>query len=430
MVSSTNHNFSFEATSAGSTFTLTPLSDRKPFPLYFIPLYYVFMILSLLPSPTAARSWAASSLTVCYLAYVLTLTNGGFAADFPIYCIVAGQVFQHVSLMHWVVPESKYLPKNSRADLHNTWEKLRWATALVFSPRGLGWTQEVKCISPQQQRVANLSRGEYLISRTIKLVYYLAIIDVQTAWRNVVFKSWTVENPTGVTDLPWKTQIMVTWSHAIFGFAGISAAYTAIAILCVGLGFSKPVDFPGLFGQWKDAYTVRRLWGEVWHQNLRIIFTSASSTLLSAMRISPRTFASRYIQLFTAFVLSALMHELAAVLSCRADCGELYFFISQAFAIFVEDHVIDFGKTLLGYKTSDTNTGKTAGAANNNSAQNSDNRSSRQMEAPKWYWRAIGFVWGFVWFSYSIRLYVDREVRQGLYVPQPGQGQLSARWIK
>lgn len=152
------------------------------------------------------------------------------------------------------------------------------------------------------------------------------------------------------------------------------------------------------------------------------IFTSASDTLLETLCVPRHTFASRYIQLFTAFVLSALLHELAALLSCRADCGELRFFVSQAIAIFVEDQVVDLGEHLLArahFAADEKSDSPVTGGLS------LDTKAERQ-----WYWRVLGFFWVFTWFSYSLRLYIDKQVRHGFYVPETGFEPISTRWIK
>ncbi|KAF2149883.1 hypothetical protein K461DRAFT_314958 [Myriangium duriaei CBS 260.36] len=408
---------SLNATRTRSVLSLPPLSERTPFPLYFIPLYYVFMVSSLLPRPTAARSRIVSALIVCYVTYVLTLTSGSFAADYPVYCVLASQVFQHISLMLWTVPEIQCVPKESSVDFNDTWAKLCWATVLVFSPRGVNWSHEVKGISALREKVAPSSRSRYVITRVWNLLYYLAIVAAQQRWRDHMFQDWTAENPTGITEYSWIFQVVVTWAHGMAAFAIIAASYTFIAVLFVGLGFSKPKDFPGYFGEWKNAYTIRRFWGRVWHQGLRHIFSSASDTLLKAMNIAPHTFASRYTQLFTAFILSALLHELAAILCCREDCGELFFFIGQAIIIFAEDHIVDLGRYILGHDSMDARTGLKSGTAMDKPKEPSRYSSPTQSAAqPAWYWRAIGFIWVFAWFSYSLRLYIDKQVRQGFYV--------------
>ncbi|GAM91113.1 hypothetical protein ANO11243_091600 [Dothideomycetidae sp. 11243] len=326
--------------------------------------------------------------------------------------------------MHWVVPERDYLPPYP-VDFNNTWAKLRWATTVVFSTRGMGWSHELKCVRPLQLRAARLSRIRYTFSSILSLVFFVALVDVQTAWRESVLRDWTAEAPTGITHLPWRLQLPLLWSHAAVSFAGIAGAYTAAAIPMVGLGFFDPVDFPGLFGDLRDAYTVRRPWNRVWHQNLRHILISGSNTLLAALRISNHTTAANTIKVFTAFALSGLLHALAAALACRHDTGDFSFFISQAVAIVLEETIMFVGRSIL-------STGaQSSGKSQERNAESASPESSRQQKAtPKWYWRAVGFAWVVVWFTFSVRRYLDKQVRAGLYAPESGHVPLSARWIK
>jgi hypothetical protein len=105
------------------------------------------------------------------------------------------------------------------------------------------------------------------------------------------------------------------------------------------------------------------------------------------------SFGSKYIQLFVAFFASALIHEVSAFFAYRADAGEMRFFMTQALAIFAEDTVIDTAKW-IGIK------GDRLG------------------------WKILGYLWVFAWFSYSLRMYVDGGVRNGLWASKDGSGSI------
>ena len=36
--------------------------------------------------------------------------------------------------------------------------------------------------------------------------------------------------------------------------------YNVLSLICVGTGMAKPEGWPDTFGDWSDAYTVRRFW--------------------------------------------------------------------------------------------------------------------------------------------------------------------------
>lgn len=44
-------------------------------------------------------------------------------------------------------------------------------------------------------------------------------------------------------------------------FGLIAMQYCLFAALSVALGWSVPGDWPAVYGEWSDAYTVRRFWG-------------------------------------------------------------------------------------------------------------------------------------------------------------------------
>ncbi len=44
-------------------------------------------------------------------------------------------------------------------------------------------------------------------------------------------------------------------------YAILKMYYEAASLLAVGLGLGRPEDWPDMFGNWSDAYTLRRLWG-------------------------------------------------------------------------------------------------------------------------------------------------------------------------
>lgn len=66
------------------------------------------------------------------------------------------------------------------------------------------------------------------------------------------------------------------------------------------------------------------------------------------MRLRKGSFESKYLQLFSGFGISAIVHGGASMLVHRSlqDDGAFVFFLGQAVAIFIEDHVIDFGKRM------------------------------------------------------------------------------------
>jgi hypothetical protein len=97
-------------------------------------------------------------------------------------------------------------------------------------------------------------------------------------------------------------------------------------------------------------------------------------------------FTSKYVQLYTGFLISGIIHGGGAMLvhkSLDDDAAVLCFFF-QATGIMVEDHVIGMGK-YMGLKDSTT-------------------------------WRMVGYVWTISWFGLSTIMYTSRIVENGIWI--------------
>jgi hypothetical protein len=98
------------------------------------------------------------------------------------------------------------------------------------------------------------------------------------------------------------------------------------------------------------------------------------------------SFASKYLQLFIAFGISAIVHGCGSMLVHRSfeDDGAFVCFIGQAVIIMVEDHAIDLGKS-LGLKDSA-------------------------------FWRLVGFAWTIFAIGASMQRWSSKTVGHGMWI--------------
>jgi hypothetical protein len=80
---------------------------------------------------------------------------------------------------------------------------------------------------------------------------------------------------------------------------------------------------------------------------------------------------------------------MGSVFAVGHDLSDMKFFMLQAVAIMVEDHVTSFGCRVFGLK---------------------ENR----------FWKLIGVCWVVIWFSYSLRLWYGPQVVEGFWVNRRG----------
>jgi len=199
------------------------------------------------------------------------------------------------------------------------------------------------------------------------------------------FGRWTsnVQKPTrSFLAEPLLTQFFCVWLHVFTVYASSIASISSIYALTVSLGIFKPEDCRPVFGSVRDMTTVRAAWGTTWHQLFRRVNTFPSNLVVrDILKLKKGSWESRYAQLFIGFAVSGGMHALAAVYTSGRECGEMRFFLAQAVAIMVEDHVVEVGR--------------------------------RWGLRETWYWRAVGYVWTVGWFSYSLRDWIGRNVGMG-----------------
>ncbi|ETI22461.1 hypothetical protein G647_06536 [Cladophialophora carrionii CBS 160.54] len=207
--------------------------------------------------------------------------------------------------------------------------------------------------------------SRFVLEQALRAAYCFVYIDVHEWYmRRTPFGDGTTHMPDFFS-LPLEKQIFLGWQTGLHNGFTMVFGYYLVTIFAVGAGFHSPQSWPPLFGSFiKKGYTVRNIWGYCWwvksrspmgslsltwhyrHQLLRRTFETANSSLTRLARIRKGTLASRYLQLYNAFVVSALIHHIGA-LNCpysELPWCQFYFFMIQPVAITVEDFAIYMGK--------------------------------------------------------------------------------------
>ena len=122
-----------------------------------------------------------------------------------------------------------------------------------------------------------------------------------------------------------------------------STQHDVLAIIAVGLKLDSPDEWPPLYGNILEAYTLRRYWGSFWHLLVYRSFSALaeiiSRKVLQLRKSSPMT---RYMQNALVFAISGLMHLLVQWIiepevCCQCGCGwSAWFYIYQIPGIIIE----------------------------------------------------------------------------------------------
>ncbi|KIJ59888.1 hypothetical protein HYDPIDRAFT_117987 [Hydnomerulius pinastri MD-312] len=242
-----------------------------------------------------------------------------------------------------------------------------WSLCVAYGFRGVGWNYRVKNI-PKTPR---MSRRAFVLVTLLRIFKYAFLLDAAHLWMryNPVFSS----PGASITSQGYILRCANIVAMTLFrmDYASSSITYLALAVITVAAGFYEPRYWPDLFGQWRDAYTIRRFWGHTWHQTMRRWLSNYGKVAARFLGFRPGSQGSSYTQLYVGFILSAFIHTLGDLMISPSLLGTSYwFFISQAIAITVEDGVIAVARR-AGVKESALT-------------------------------RAVGYAWVCWWFAYSL----------------------------
>ncbi|KAF4283889.1 hypothetical protein KXV70_004312 [Aspergillus fumigatus] len=136
-------------------------------------------------------------------------------------------------------------------------------------------------------------------------------------------------------------QMLFTISFGLLTRAAILGTYSLLAMFFVAVGAYEPVDWPPVFGNVSDMYSLTRVWGIAWHQILRKLVTSNADILLYDFLRLPHGIVARSLRLIMAFATSGLVHfftDQGFGLSLNQS-GALWFFCLQVPGIALENLV-------------------------------------------------------------------------------------------
>lgn len=137
----------------------------------------------------------------------------------------------------------------------------------------------------------------------------------------------------------------------------LSFYHDMLAILFVGiLRLDSPSEWPPLYGNIMQAYTVRRFWSKHWHLLIYRSFSGLIGLALKQVGLSKqraKVRAARLLHNGLVFVASGLMHVMVQWVQSEGECwrcgcwGIFRWFVLQITGITIEEVVLDSVRWLL-----------------------------------------------------------------------------------
>ncbi|KZT63106.1 hypothetical protein DAEQUDRAFT_229749 [Daedalea quercina L-15889] len=318
---------------------------------------------------------ALYSLIAC--AYLTS--TGNAQGDNSIGIYIANQAFIIV-LLNWLTDpihdfrhERDYSSPAGLPFLHRVW----WAMCVIDSPRGVGWSYKVANIPPRPSE----ARWPFVRKKLLSAFRWFLFFDIgQSYQRSIPMFSRPDVDLRSQGCLMLLINIVAHFSGVV---GSIAMQYSLLAATLVAFGISLPRDWPDIYGRWSDSYTVRRFWGQTYHQMLRRLTAGIGKASCRALGLRHGTWQSRYIQLYIGFAISGLLHCGGDLMVNPSLFGSSFtFYFSQAAAITFEDTVIELVR-----------------------------RSG--VKFPRSLAHLIGYAWAILWLCISAPWLMDWQIRAG-----------------
>jgi hypothetical protein len=289
-----------------------------------------------------------------------------------------------------IKPKASHHDGQALSECNTFRERLIWTTRLFTTWRGMGWNWQINKLPANPD--VHLLRGQAALRHLRRLAkYYIRhamCLYIMTFTQTLLARQWG-------DDTNWRWQklaldILLIWSAQLWMIDSSKFMHHMLATLTLTTNLCSPSDWPPLWGKISNAWSVRQVWGEAYHQFFRRTFEVYSNLFASALGLRKGSFASRYTKLYASFFVSTLIHWWFSFCGAADEQGNFRYFMSQAVIISFEDFVRWAWRGATGRKESDALT---------------------RFE------KIFGHVWTFCWFTYSMPIQVFFEM--GTIEPLP-----------
>lgn len=146
--------------------------------------------------------------------------------------------------------------------------------------------------------------------------------------KQVFFRRFfSITDPITLREVMMRSVFVFYW--AIGAVTQLDAAHIALSIISVViLRFNDPADWPGIFGSPSDCWSIRRFWGQFWHQIVVRPYTNYGNFLSRRVfGLRPGSQLDKILVIFIIFLLSGVLHSTVSwQLGDRHYWGDIWWF--------------------------------------------------------------------------------------------------------
>ncbi|KAJ5975802.1 hypothetical protein N7481_009509 [Penicillium waksmanii] len=235
---------------------------------------------------------------------------------------------------------------------HSVWDdtkpfQSRWVPIRYHKPLKLWNNPRLVGTSRQALRKSSapLSLRKFVMIRFSKLLVYLAanifvlphifpalfrnmqVDDFGPAKQVFLRRLFSTTEPITMREVMMRAVFVFYWTFG--AVTQLDAAHTALSIISVVIfQFNDPADWPGIFGSPRDCWSIRRFWGQFWHQIVVRSYTNYGTFLSRrVLGLRPGSQGDKILVIFIIFLFSGVLHSVVSwQLGDHSWSGDIWWF--------------------------------------------------------------------------------------------------------
>ncbi|KAI1919138.1 hypothetical protein LOZ65_004579 [Ophidiomyces ophidiicola] len=256
------------------------------------------------------------------------------------------------------------------------WSRMLWAWLLLWNGRWAGtrwqYDRRSSLTVKKQDTISKMgingkhtekvdertSRRNFIVFRLLLAVTAYLILDL-LGWVSLppediqiiysVEKQYIFRRRSQITLEEIGFRVGAVLGYGVAATAMLTKLHSVSAALMVGIGASEPEEWPYIFGNVFDAWSLRQFWSTTWHQQLgRSLVAHSDYITYNVLRV-PKTnrILVRYLRVVLVFTISGLLHVLtdSALDIPFQESGAVDFFLTQTLGIALEDMVFAINRS-------------------------------------------------------------------------------------
>ncbi|KAF9530987.1 membrane bound O-acyl transferase family-domain-containing protein [Crepidotus variabilis] len=303
--------------------------------------------------------------------------------------------------------------------------RLKWAATLHLNQRGLGFMHEPTYALPSRPSPST-TRKTFVLQRLFAISIFYVLIDIGRVTVHIYDyrRRWMLENHGGFGLFdPWKLWI-IGFGVKFVGMLGY--VHTCVAVLAVGLSFSRPQDWPFFFDieNVANICSLKQFWGKFWHQSFRRVFQMHANFIAHTVLRFPKSRSKfiLYTKVTLVFLLSGLLHFFtdSVALQSLSVSGALQFYLIQVVGLVIEDTVANLWRYIQGSGTISPKGPSEVISMNGSGGEDKTPPST----SPPTAFKLLGLLWVLLWLGYTLPMWADPLIDGG-YMEDVSKGAFS-----